>query len=55
MEENRVYAVFQHYGGADYTQRSIWFEEREKAIEYIKDNQHKGKLVILEQIKEGLK
>lgn len=50
---SRFYAVFSDYGH-DLTQKSIWFDNPEKAIEYKNDKMNaKGKYIILERSGEN--
>ena len=50
---SRFYAVFSDYGN-DLTQKSIWFDNPEKAIEYKNDKMKaKGKYIILEKSGEN--
>jgi hypothetical protein len=46
----RFYAVFQDYGSGDYTQRSIWFDEKWEALEYKQELFTKGKFLILKKV-----
>lgn len=50
---SRFYAVFSDYGH-DLTQKSIWFNSPEKAIEYKNNKMNaKGKYIILERSGEN--
>ena len=46
----RFYAVFQNYGSGEYTQRSIWFDEKWEALEYKQELFSKGEFLILEKV-----
>ena len=49
-KELRMYAVFSEHG-SDFTQRSRWFDEKQEALEYLKEIKivRKGEFVILEK------
>ena len=50
---SRFYAVFSDYGH-DLTQKSIWFDNPQKAIDYKNDKMNKkGKYIILEKSGEN--